>query len=132
MIRTAITLLALALAGTFAYFYVSDGSGRNSTDKLTDAAVQTGEVARDQAVAALVRARIVADVGLQTSRFLHVWFQDGKALIYGLAPEGVEPSRIASAARQVPGVQDVDVQVMPRPAYLSDEATNTQAEQPPG
>lgn len=129
MIRTLLMLVALALAGMFGYFYFTGDAGRSAGEKLADAARQTGDAAADQGMAAVVKARISVAVGVSLARYLHVWYDDGKALIYGLYPEGMNPDVLSKAARDA-GAKEVDIRVAPRPMYL-DGSTPAPAP-PPG
>lgn len=118
MIRSLLTLVLLAGLAAFGYFYFSGGSGGSQSDRLADAARQTGDAAMDQGLSMLVKTRLATAVGLSLSRFLHVWSDNGKVLVYGLLPEGVSPELIRSAVRGLPGVTEVDVRVAARPAYV--------------
>lgn len=118
MIRSLLTLVLLAGLAAFGYFYFSGGSGGSQSDRLADAARQTGDAAMDQGLSMLVKTRLTTAVGFSLARFLHVWSDNGKVLVYGLLPEGVSPELVRSAVRGLPGVTEVDVRIATRPTYL--------------
>jgi hypothetical protein len=115
MIRTGAAVGLLGVLALFGYFLLSDSSQRTRTEKAKDAAVRVGDTLVDQGVAAAVRARLVSEFK-HDARFLHVYHDDGRTLIYGLLPDALSPADLAAAARAVAGVEEVDVLVQPRPA----------------
>ena len=125
MIRSGLAFIALGLLAMFGYFFVMTPSDRPSGDRAKQAAVVVGDVVVDQGAAGLIHARLATTLGLDGVRFLHVHYNDGKVLIYGLAPARVTADGLAGLVRGVPGVRTVDVQIMTRPAYLDALATGT-------
>lgn len=119
MIRGLITFVALVAVFLFGYFYFSDRSGRSSADKAASAGAQVLTTAKQTGVAMLVEGRLKADLGLDASAYLHVYFRDGNVIVYGVAPESASSEKIAAAAGAVPGVKSVEVLVQPRPAAMT-------------
>ncbi|MGD8453260.1 MAG: BON domain-containing protein [Phycisphaerae bacterium] len=123
MIRTALALLALGLLGLFGYFFVQEPAEQSNADRAKAAAAHVGDTVVDQGAAGLIRARLVTTFGLGATSYLHVHYDDGAVLVYGLVPEGVTAERLAEIVRAAPSVKSVDVQVLLRPAYLDGKAT---------
>lgn len=119
MIRGLITFVALVALFLFGYFYFSDRSGRSSADKAASAGAQVLTTAKQTGVEMLIEGRLKADLGLDAAAYLHVYFRDGTAIVYGVAPESATAEKIAAAARAVPGVTSVEVLVQPRPATMT-------------
>jgi hypothetical protein len=118
MIRSGLAFIALGLLAMFGYFFVMTPGDRPGGDRAKQAAVELGDAVVDQSAAGLVRARLATSLGLDGVRFLHVHYDDGKVLIYGLAPARVTADGLAGLVRGIPGVRTVDVQIMTRPTYL--------------
>jgi hypothetical protein len=133
MIRSLLAFLALGLLALFGYFFVTTGTGTGS-ERARQAAVRVGDTVVDESLAGVVRARLAATYGFDGARFLHIHNDNGKILIYGLLPPGARPDDLVAAARSVPGVAAVDVQVLERPAYLNrpTQADTPPLEKPPG
>ena len=119
MVKSGLALTALGLLAMFGYFFVTAPANQSGTDRAKDAAVRLGDTVKDQGAASVVSARLKAGLGLDGSRFLHVYYDDGAVLIYGLAPADVTAERLTSLAREVPSVTSVEVQILPRPEYLN-------------
>ncbi len=119
MIRAGVAVVLIGLVGLFGYFYLTDRSGTTKSDKARNAAVQVGDVVVDEGIAELVRVRLTTEFGLERTRYLHVWHDNGKVLVYGLAPETLAAEQIRTEAAKVPGVSSVEVLVQARPAYLT-------------
>jgi hypothetical protein len=119
MLRTGLAVIALGLLALFGYFFVMSSPQHTSTERAKQAAVQVSDTLKDQGVAGLVWAALAKSYGADGARFLHVYYNDGRTLIYGFLPNGATADSLAAVARLVPGVKDVDVQVLPRPAYLN-------------
>ena len=127
MVRSSLAVVALGLLAMFGYFWITASSDQSNTDRAKEAVARVGDTVKDQGAASLISARLKAGLGLNEARFLHVYYDDGETVVYGMAPEGVSNDRIAALAREVPGVQHVDVQVLPVPASLSPDASHTAA-----
>ncbi len=122
MVRMALATVALGLLGLFGYFYAT-GSGEHGNERAREAAWQVGGTVKDQGVQQMVWARLAAKYGLDGARFLHVHYHEGKVLIYGLLPAGAAPQQLAGEVDELPGVREVEVQTLPRPAYLEPPAS---------
>ncbi|MGE0482436.1 MAG: BON domain-containing protein [Phycisphaerae bacterium] len=119
MIRSLFALACLGLLGLFAFFYFNDGSGRAAKERALDAARHVGDTVKDEGIALAVRTRITSVFGFEAGRFLQVYYNDGRVLVYGLVPPEVTAEALAADVRRVPGVQDVEVLVHARPAYVT-------------
>lgn len=119
MIRSAVVLAAVCLLGLFGYFYMNDSSGRTNKQKAKDAVVHVGDTVRDQGVASLVSVRLTSKFGLEATRFLHTYYDDGHVLVYGLLPQTVSADAVRDEAGKVVGVKQVDVVVSPPPAFVN-------------
>ena len=131
MIRVGLASIALGLLGVFAYFFATAPGEQGTGERARQAAVETKDAVVDQGVAGLVRARLMRKYGLDGARFLHVYFDDGKVLVYGLLPPSATAEQIAGEADEVPGVREADVQAVPRPAYLGSSPAAPAAEPTP-
>lgn len=121
MILRLATIGVLGLLGLFGYFYFTGDKTKPKTERAQEAAVQVGETVRDRSVAGMVSVQLASTLGTGPSRFLHVFFEDGHALVYGLVPETVASEDVAAIARGVPGVRSVKVLVHPLPADVTGE-----------
>jgi osmotically-inducible protein OsmY len=132
MIRTAVAILVLAVLGLFGYFYVSDKGNDDAGDKAKRALYQAGDVVADKGLETAVKVRLTASIGFDASRFLHVYNNDGRVLIYGLVPDEVSQEQIVKQAEQVPGVKSAEVMLLSRPAYLTSDKSEASEEQTEG
>ena len=119
MIRTGLAIVALGLLAVFGYFFVTASGQRGQAERAKHAAVETKDAVVDQSVAGFVRARLATKYGLDGARFLHVYFDEGRVLVYGLLPPNATAEQIAAEADEVPGVRDAEVRALPRPEYLA-------------
>jgi hypothetical protein len=120
MVKTSLAILVVAGIGLFGYFYLSNPEpDLTPSEKAKQAAVDVGDAVRDKGVASLVEGRLVAQFGLDATRFVHVHFDEGRALIYGLVPANIAPQALADEAAQVPGVTSVELLAHPRPDYIA-------------
>lgn len=117
MVRTGLAIVALGLLGLFGYFFVTASNRQSNAERAKEAMGQVGDTVRDQGVAGLVRARLATSLGIDGARFLHVYFDEGKVLIYGLLPPGVSEEELVAPVRVLPGVEQVEVRVVARPEY---------------
>jgi hypothetical protein len=111
--------VVLALAGLFGYYYLTDSSGRSGQERAKDAGLHVLDTAKDTAAGGAIKTRLTAALGMDASRLLHVWYDDGKVLIYGLAPAGVDEPRIRGLLSDVPGLSSVEILIQPRPDYVT-------------
>jgi hypothetical protein len=119
MIRSLIGVSVVVLGGLFAYYYFTDSSGKSGAEKAKAAAERVGDNVVDHTVAGAVRAKLASDFGVEAARFLHVYFDEGTIVVYGLAPQAVSPESIRSKVAAVPGVKTTVVRVLPRPAEMT-------------
>jgi hypothetical protein len=119
MLRTLLGFVALTLLGLFLYFYVKAPAEQPGRERARQAVSQVGDTVRDEGVAGLIRARLAARLGIEGTRYLHVQYDAGQALVYGLIPPETRPEEVAALVQAIPGISAVDVQVLPRPAYLA-------------
>jgi len=118
MFRSAIVTLLLIGSGLFGYYFFTDRSGAPAADRARNAAGQLGDLAKDTGEGLMVQARLTARWGTDAMKYVHVYYNDGALVIYGLAPAHVKPDELITAAREVPGVKSVDVLVHERPAAM--------------
>jgi len=126
MIRSGIAVVLVVLLALFGYFLLTDTSKRTRGEKAKDAAVRVGDTVVDQSVAAAVRGALFGEFK-QDARFLHVYRTDGKVLIYGLLPNTLSVEDVTTVACKVPGVEQVEVLVRSRPAYVVAGGSGTDA-----
>lgn len=132
MIKSTAAFFLVAGIGMFAYYFVTDRSGKPDGERATSALQKVGDAAVDQGMAGVAKGRLAVSLGIEGSRFVHTWYDEGKVLVYGLAPAGANVEQIIADLKQIPGVREVEVQILERPAYLdlpSDTATH--ATEPP-
>jgi hypothetical protein len=120
-------LSAVCLLGLFGYFFLSNNSAQSNKEKAKSAAVQLGDTVRDQGVAGLVGVRLKSKFGLEATRFLHTYFDEGRVLVYGLLPESVSAESVREQAAKVVGVTEVEVLVAVRPAFVDGAAAPADA-----
>ena len=116
MIRSVMLVAALGFAGLFGYYFLADNTGRPVGDKAADAVRHVGDKVRDEGVAGMIKVRLTSRFGMDATRFVHVHFDEGKVLVYGLAPAAITAEQLQSEAAQVPGVSSVEVLISARPA----------------
>ncbi len=118
MVKSGITVLVLLGLAGFGYFYLtSDGAG-SRTDRAKTAARNLGDAVRDKGVAELVEVRLKTKFGIDATRFVHAFFDEGHVVVYGMVPAGIDPGALQSEAAKVPGVSDALVLVQPRPDFI--------------
>lgn len=122
MLRSAIAVVVLVAIGLIGFFYVKDQRNVPPSDKARAAVTSAGQVVVEEGVALGVRGQLVAALGREATRFLHVYNQDGHILIYGLLGPSPSIEVLEAEARKVPGVKDVQVLVIARPETLSPPA----------
>jgi hypothetical protein len=119
MIKSGIAVGVLALTGLFVYFYTANPADVSRSDKAKQAAIGVGDAVRDKGVAGLVDVRLKTKFGLEATRFLHTHYDEGKVIVYGLAPSDADLQGLHDEAAKVPGVIAVEVLVQPRPDYIN-------------
>ena len=119
MIKTGIAIAVVGLAGLFAYFYASNPSDVSRSDKAKQAAWDVGDAVRDKGVAGLVDVRLKSKFGLDATRFLHSYYDDGRVIVYGLVPPDTDLELLQDEAAKVPGVSGVELLVQTRPDYIT-------------
>jgi hypothetical protein len=119
MIKSGIAVAVVALAGLFVYFYAANPADVSRSDKAKQAAIEVGDAVRDEGVAGLVDVRLKAKFGLDATRFLHTYFDEGRLVVYGLAPAGMDLQLLHDEAAKVPGVATVELLIQTRPDYIA-------------
>ncbi|MBL8880499.1 MAG: BON domain-containing protein [Phycisphaerales bacterium] len=119
MIRSTILFTLVVLLAFFGYFFLNQPQTKPTDERAKQAAMRVGDLVLEEGQAGVIRMNIVANLGVDTARFLHVYCNNGRVLIYGLAPEGVTADALTQIARQMPNAQHVDVQITPRPDYVA-------------
>lgn len=118
MIKSGVVLAAVALAGLFVYFYAAQPAEISSSDKAKQAAREVGDAFRDTGVAGLVDVRLKTKFGIDATRFLHTYYDNGHIILYGLVPGSIDQQTLHDEAAKVPGVIDVQLLLQPRPASI--------------
>ncbi len=118
MLRSLVGLVLLAGAATFAYFFFTNPPAATTGERARKALSDTGEAVVDQGLAAAVHVRLASGAGVDAARFLHVYNHDGSVVVYGLLPGSLTAEQLTTWAREVPGVKQVEVLVVPRPAHV--------------
>lgn len=119
MIKSGIAVAALALGGLFVYFYTANRTDVSRSDKAKQAAIEVGDAVRDKSVAGLVDMRLKTKFGLDATRFLHTYFDEGNTVVYGLVPAEMDLQLLHDEAAKVPGVAAVELLVQARPDYIA-------------
>lgn len=119
MVRSSIAVVAVGLIGLFGYYFVVDKSDRSTTDKAKDAGLQVADAVRDKGVNLLITTQLTRKFGVEATRFLHAYYDNGVAVVYGMAPAELTADAIAAEVAKVAGVQSVEVSVTERPAHIA-------------
>jgi len=119
MIKSGIAVAAVALAGLFVYFYAANSAEVSRSDKAKQAAIEVGDAVRDKGVAGLVDMRLKTKFGLDATRFLHTYFDEGNVVVYGLVPADTDLQLLHDEAAKVPGVAAVELLIQTRPDYIA-------------
>ena len=119
MIKSGVAVGVVALAGLFVYFYAANPRDVSRSDKAKQAAMDVGDAVRDKGVAGLVDMRLKTKFGLEATRFLHTYFNEGNVVVYGLVPTEVDVQVLHAEAAKVPGVAAVELLVQTRPDYIA-------------
>lgn len=123
MIKGIVGTVLLGLVGLFGYYYLTDSSSKSGQERATDAGLHVLDTAKDTAAAGAIQTRLTAALGIDATRLLHVWYDDGRVIVYGLAPAGMDEQRIRSLLSDVPGLTSVEILVQERPDYVSGAAS---------
>jgi osmotically-inducible protein OsmY len=119
MLKTGLAVFVLGALALGGYFYLADTSERSRSEKAKQAALDVGDAVRDKGVAGMVDARLKLKFGLDATRFLHAYYDEGRVVLYGLVPEGTDEQALVNEAAQVPGVKTVEPLVETRPEYIA-------------
>jgi hypothetical protein len=119
MVKSGVAIAVVGGLVLFGYFYTTSRKDLPRTERATQAAKEVGDAVRDKGVASLVDARLVAKFGLDATRFLHAYYDEGRVLLYGLVPADVDQQVLKDEAARVPGVSTVEVLVQLRPDYIA-------------
>lgn len=130
MIRSVVLTVILAGGGLFGYYFLTDRSERPNGDKARDAAVQVGDAAKDTGAAVLVQARLTARFGMDAMRYLHVRYDDGAVVVYGLAPRHVAADALVETVRAIPGVTSVQALIHELPESMTRDSAHGVAAAP--
>jgi len=118
MIRSVVTLAVVVLVGLFGFYFLTDRSERDNVEKAKDAGRNVVDTVRDQGAASLVSVRMTSTFGMEATRFLHVYYNDRHAVIYGMAPDTLTPEAIVTLATNVTGVDSAEAHIQPLPTSL--------------
>lgn len=119
MVKPTIAIVLVAGVVLFGYFFARNRADLSGTDRAKQAAIDVGDAVRDTGVAGLIRGRLVTKFGFEATRFVHAYYDAGRVVLYGLVPAEVAPQDLADEAAQVPGVNQVELLVQPRPDYIT-------------
>jgi hypothetical protein len=119
MIKSGIAVATLALAGLFVYFYTANRADVSRSDKAKQAVIEVGDAVRDKGLAELVDVRLKTKFGLDATRFLHTYYDEGRVVVYGMAPVGIDLQALHDEAAKVPGIVTAEVLVQTRPDYIA-------------
>jgi len=131
MVRIGVGTAVVVLAGLFAFHYVTAPGAASQAEKAKSAAREVGDVMVDSGLGAVVQTRLTTTLGLDATRFLHVHYNSGDVVIYGLLPAGVPSEQVAAEVSQIPGVQSVEVLCLPCPPDLQPVGTGAKRDQVP-
>jgi len=118
MIRSGIAVLSLTALGLFGFYFATNRSAESNVDKAKSAGLQVLDTAKEKGVSLLVDGRLKSQFGFEATRFLHTYFDDGRLIVYGMAPVGVDLQELHDVVAKVAGVGQVDVLVTTRPAHV--------------
>lgn len=119
MVKSGIAVVAVGLLALFGYFYAANRGEVSRAEKAKQAAADVGDAVRDKGVAGLVDVRLKTKFGLDATRFLHAYYDEGHVVLYGLLPAGVDQQLLVDEAAKVPGVSTVELLIQPRPDYIA-------------
>lgn len=132
MIKSGIAVVAVGVLVLFGYFYSTNSSQADKGDRAKQAVKDVGDAIRDKGVAELVEVRLKTKFGLDATRFIHAYFDEGRVVVYGMAPAEIDPEALKAEAAKVPGVNSVEVLIQPRPDYVASlKPVGGKAESPP-
>lgn len=132
MVKSGIMVVLLGGLGLFGYFYATSSDQTSKGARAKQAVRDVGDAVRDKGVAEMVELRLKAKFGLDATRFVHAYFDDGRVVVYGLAPAAVDSAMLSAEAAKVPGVKAVETLVQARPDYIAPLKSLKSAKQPRG
>jgi hypothetical protein len=109
----------LGLVGLFGYYYLTDSSGKSGQERAKDAGLHVLDTAKNTAAGGAIQAALTTALGMDATRLLHVWYDDGRVVVYGLAPAGTDEKRIRTLLSEVSGIKSVEILIQERPDYVS-------------
>ncbi len=118
MLKPIMGTVVLALVGLFGYYFLTDSSGKTAGERAQDAGRHVFDTAKDTAAGGAIKTKLVAALGVDATRMLHVWYDNGQVIVYGLAPKGLDPEKLKALVQDVPGLKGVDVLIQERPDFV--------------
>lgn len=122
MLKPIMGTVVLALVGLFGFYFLTDSSGKTAGERAQDAGRHVFDTAKDTAAGGAIKTKLVAALGLDATRLLHVWYDNGQVIVYGLVPHGLEADRVKALVQDVPGLKSVDVLIQERPGFVGSGA----------
>jgi len=119
MVKSGVAIAVLGGLVLFGYFYTTSRKELSRTERATQAAKDVGDAVRDKGVASLVEGRLLTKFGLDATRFLHAYYDEGRVVLYGLVPANLDQQRLVDEAAKVPGVSTVELLVQLRPDSIA-------------
>lgn len=119
MIRSSMAIVAVGLIGLFGYYFVVDKSDRSTTDKAKDAGMQVADAVRDKGVNLLITTQLTSKFGVEATRFIHSYYDNGTAVVYGMVPNGIDTDALQAEIAKVAGVRTVELYITPRPMHIA-------------
>lgn len=125
MFRAIFGTAFIAGLGLFGYYFLTDSSGRSAADKAKDAGMNVVSDAKDSGAALLIQGRLMTAFGMDAMRLVHVYYDNGHVIVYGLAPESIDVDAVERTVREIPGaVSQVEILFLPRPATVQPRASS--------
>jgi osmotically-inducible protein OsmY len=119
MVKSGVAIAVVGGLVLFGYFYTTGRKDVPRTERATQAAKDVGDAVRDKGVAGLVQGRLLTKFGLDATRFLHAYYDEGHVVLYGLVPAAVDQQALKDEAAKVPGVSTVELLVQLRPDSIA-------------
>ncbi len=127
--RKVMAVGVVALLGLFGFYYMKNQGGGTAEEKAKSALQQVADKVRDTGLASLVKTKLVANFG-EKARFLHVFYDEGTVVVYGLYPATLTSDEIYGIASKVRGVETCQVIVSPLPEVAAPAPTPAPADPP--
>lgn len=131
MLKPIMGTVVLALVGLFGYYFLTDSSGKSAGERAQDAGRHVFDTAKDTAAGGAIKTKLVAALGMDATRMLHVWYDNGQVVVYGLAPKGLDAEKIKALVHDVPSLKSVDVLIQERPDFIGSNAASVATESRP-